>query len=195
MPKFAHLFRGFRSDLRALLPLGVVFLGGMLVAVQATTLIDGGQLIALLSGTERPTEAVLEQRTSAGGDAFRRGVRAADAARDLVRAGAGRIQRRRSAHRAGDEPAGVSSPIGARSPSTDLPCSLSAGSCPSLRWASRSCWARAPQDPCCLFVITPYMFVLIATLHISDYVGYRDIFPATRQAQTPAATSSGRHAG
>ena len=59
MPKFEHLFRGFRSDLRALLPLGVVFLGGMLIAVRATALIDGGQLIALLSGTERPTEAML----------------------------------------------------------------------------------------------------------------------------------------
>jgi uncharacterized membrane protein len=43
--------------------------------------------------------------------------------------------------------------------------------------------------PVLLFVITPYMFVLIATLHISDYVGYRDIFPADETAQTPAATS------
>jgi hypothetical protein len=58
-PRFEHLFRGFRSDLRALLALGVVFLGGMLVALRATALVDGGQLIELLSGDERPTEAVL----------------------------------------------------------------------------------------------------------------------------------------
>jgi hypothetical protein len=31
------------------------------------------------------------------------------------------------------------------------------------------------------------MFVLIATLHISDYVGYRDIFPGDEPSQTPAA--------
>jgi hypothetical protein len=43
--------------------------------------------------------------------------------------------------------------------------------------------------PVLLFVITPYMFVLIATLHISDYVGYRDIFPADETPQTPAAAS------
>ena len=43
--------------------------------------------------------------------------------------------------------------------------------------------------PVLLFVITPYMFVLIATLHISDYVGYRDIFPAGETGETPAATS------
>jgi hypothetical protein len=37
-----------------------------------------------------------------------------------------------------------------------------------------------------LFVITPYMFVLVAILHISDYVGYRDIFPA---GETPRAAT------
>jgi uncharacterized membrane protein len=43
--------------------------------------------------------------------------------------------------------------------------------------------------PVLLFVVMPYMFVFIATLHISDYVSYRDIFPADAMPQAPAAAA------
>ncbi len=59
-PGFPDLFRGFRSNLWALLPLGLVFFAGMTLAVAATALIDGGTLIAWGAGGEDPSEEVLE---------------------------------------------------------------------------------------------------------------------------------------
>ncbi len=55
-PRLADLFRGFRSNLWALLPLGLVFFGGMTLAVSAASLVDGGALINWLSGGEPPSE-------------------------------------------------------------------------------------------------------------------------------------------
>ena len=46
-PSPKHLFQGFRSNLWALLPLGVVLLVGIALAVGATALVDGGRLLAL----------------------------------------------------------------------------------------------------------------------------------------------------
>ncbi len=39
-----------------------------------------------------------------------------------------------------------------------------------------------------LIVLLPYLFLFIATLHISDYVSYRDIF---HHDETPAPTGPG----
>jgi hypothetical protein len=58
-PVFVDLFRGFRSNLRALLPLGLVFFTGMALAVAATAVVDGGTLIAWGSGGDEPSEEVL----------------------------------------------------------------------------------------------------------------------------------------
>ncbi|HEY8623611.1 MAG TPA: BPSS1780 family membrane protein, partial [Casimicrobiaceae bacterium] len=58
-PRFEHLFQGFRSNLLVLVPLGAVFLAGITLAVVATTLIDDGRLIALISGAEKPTQEAL----------------------------------------------------------------------------------------------------------------------------------------
>jgi hypothetical protein len=55
----SDLFRGFRSNLRVLLPLGGVFFAGMTLAVGASALIDGGALIAWVSGGEEPSEELL----------------------------------------------------------------------------------------------------------------------------------------
>ena len=49
-PTIAMLLRGFRSNLAALLPLGIVFVVGISIALGATTLIDGGLLLQLLYG-------------------------------------------------------------------------------------------------------------------------------------------------
>ena len=54
-PALRDLFRGFRSNLWALLPLGVVFFLGMMLAVWSTSAVDGGALISWLSG-EEPSE-------------------------------------------------------------------------------------------------------------------------------------------
>jgi len=49
-PAFPMLFRGFRTNVAALLPLGLVFMVGISLALAATALIDGGQLLDLLYG-------------------------------------------------------------------------------------------------------------------------------------------------
>lgn len=57
-PEFGMLFRGFRTNLVALLPLGLVFMVGVSLALAATALVDGGQLLDLLYGTApAPNEA------------------------------------------------------------------------------------------------------------------------------------------
>ena len=57
-PQLSLLFRGFRSNLYALVPLGIFFMTGVTLAIYATTLVDGGALIAMLSGTVQPSEEV-----------------------------------------------------------------------------------------------------------------------------------------
>jgi hypothetical protein len=47
-PSPRHLFQGFRANLWALVPLGIVMLVGISLAISATALIDGGRLIGLL---------------------------------------------------------------------------------------------------------------------------------------------------
>jgi hypothetical protein len=187
-PKFEHLFRGFRSDLRALLPLGVVFLGGMLIAVRATALIDGGQLIALLSGTERPSEAILssgrvQMAMLFGAVCALPTLLATWFAPALV----------------------VFNDAGARSAlATSLRASVAnwrpigvyglavftlGGIVPVFALGIAQLLSDAAPGLVLLFIVTPYMFVLVATLHISDYVGYRDIFPAEESPPSTAAPS------
>jgi len=55
-PSPRHLFHGFRSNLWALIPLGMVFLFGMALALVATVWVDDGKLVGMLSGTSPPTE-------------------------------------------------------------------------------------------------------------------------------------------
>lgn len=61
-PSPRHLFEGFRSNLWALLPLGVVLLVGMSLAVGATAVVDGGRLVGLLLD---PAPADLDQDAAA----------------------------------------------------------------------------------------------------------------------------------
>ena len=187
VPKFEHLFRGFRSNLRALLPLGVVFLGGILIAVRATALIDGGLLIAMMSGAERPTEAVLSSGNVQAAMLFGAAcalptVLATWFAPALV----------------------VFNDAGAR---TALVISLRAalanwraiavyglavfalgGVVPVIVLGIAQLIGESAAGLLSLFVVMPYLFVFIATLHISDYVSYRDVFPADET--TPLAASA-----
>jgi hypothetical protein len=56
-PQIGHLFRGFRTNLLALVPIGVVLVAGTLFAVLATAIVDGGALLDALSANGRPDEA------------------------------------------------------------------------------------------------------------------------------------------
>jgi len=56
-PSIRMLARGFGANLTALLPLGVVFVLGVSLAVGATALIDGGQLLEMLYGAAPAADA------------------------------------------------------------------------------------------------------------------------------------------
>ena len=58
-PALPLLFQGFRSNLRALLPLGLVLLVGITLAIFATALVDGGTLLDVLSGRTKVDESTL----------------------------------------------------------------------------------------------------------------------------------------
>ncbi len=58
-PRVRDLFQGFRANLRALLVLGVVFVAGITVAVMSTALVDGGRLLDTLTA---PAPATAEDR-------------------------------------------------------------------------------------------------------------------------------------
>jgi hypothetical protein len=59
VPQIGHLFRGFRTNLRALLPIGVVLVAGTTLAVLATALVDGGALLDAITTSAKPDEAFL----------------------------------------------------------------------------------------------------------------------------------------
>jgi hypothetical protein len=65
-PSVKHLFQGFRANLRALIPLGVVFVAGVTAAVFATSLFDGGALVDLLSGETKVAPEGTADEKSAG---------------------------------------------------------------------------------------------------------------------------------
>jgi len=44
-PHLSHLYQGFRTNLRALLVIGVFFVGGITLAVSASMLVDDGRLL------------------------------------------------------------------------------------------------------------------------------------------------------
>lgn len=57
-PAISHLFRGFRANLWALVPIGVVLVAGTTLAVIATALVDGGALLGVIIGAAKPDEAL-----------------------------------------------------------------------------------------------------------------------------------------
>ncbi len=174
-PKFEHLFQGFRSNLYALIPLGVVFLAGMTLAVLATSLVDGGKLIGMLSGTERPTEETLlggqlQLAMLFGGACALPTLFALWFAPALVVF----------------EDAGAAAALGTSfraaianwRPVTIYGALVFAfgGVLPGVVLTVGQLLGDTVAGILALFVVLPYLFAFIATLHVSDYVSYRDVF-------------------
>lgn len=188
VPKLEHLFRGFRSNLRALVPLGAVFLGGALIAIRATALVDGGQLIALVSGTMRPTEEVLmsgrvQGAMLLGAAVALPAVLATWFAPALV-----------VFHDAGAR-AALSASLRAALANWRaiavyaLAVFAFGGFVPVVALGIAQSFGEVVAGLLALFVVMPYLFALVAMLHISDYLSYRDVFPADEWPEgVPAAT-------
>lgn len=65
-PKLSQLFQGFRANLWALLPIGVFFVVGITLAVFASSLVDGGKLLDFLSVGGAMTEEQLASALAGG---------------------------------------------------------------------------------------------------------------------------------
>jgi hypothetical protein len=189
-PRFADLFRGFRSNLLALVPLGAVLLAGMLLAVFATRLIDGGMLLAIMSGAEKPTDEMLASGTVQLAMLF--GVACAvPTLLALWFAPALVVFHDASALRAmvTSFRAAIANwrPIAVYC----LAVFVSAGAVPVLALKVAELFGDTLPGLVAVLVVAPYLFALAATLQIADYISYRDVFhadeplPQSRPATTP----------
>jgi hypothetical protein len=174
-PALRDLFRGFRSNLRALLPLGVVFFAGRTLAVGATALIDGGALIAWISGGEEPSEALLRSGRLQLAMLF--GIACAlptllalwFAPALVVFHDAGAISALATSLRASVANWRPVSVFG-------LAVLFYGGVLPALGGTLARALGETGGTIVALGLLFPYMLVFLATFHIADYVAYRDVF-------------------
>jgi hypothetical protein len=175
-PRLAHLFRGFRADLRALLALGAALVAGVIVAIGATWFVDGGRLLEALSGAARFDEMALGDGRVQAAMVF-----AAVAAIPVVLA-------------LWFAPAlVVFQDCGARRALATSLAAAVANWRPVVVYAllvffwgaflpgivAAAIAALLPQSTAqgvAVIVLFPYVAMFVAILHISDYVSYRDIF-------------------
>jgi hypothetical protein len=186
-PRLEHLFRGFRSNLLALVPLGAVFLAGITLAVMATTLVDDGRLIAMMSGAEKPTEEALASSRVQLAMLF--GIACAiPSLLALWFAPALVVFNDAGAARA----MGVSlraaianwRPIAVYC----LAVFVLGGVLPVFALSIAHLLGDAVAGLVALFVVVPYLFAFVATLHISDYASYRDLFHGDEPPRGPRRT-------
>jgi hypothetical protein len=188
-PRVADLFMGFRSNLRALLVLGAVFVAGITIAVLSTTLVDGGKLIDALTApapatsTEREAwantlNATLRDARTQIAMLFAVLVALPTLAAMWFAPGLVVFQ---------DLPAFSALAHSLRAAAANwrplvlyaMAVFLLGGLLPGLALALLSLVLPASTGPqIAVALLMPYMFFFAATLHISDYVSYRDVFHA-----------------
>jgi hypothetical protein len=176
-PRFEHLFRGFRSNLLALVPLGAAFLVGITLALIATALVDDGRLMALISGAEKPTEEALASGPVQLAMLFG-AVCAVPSLLALWFAPALVVFNDAGAVRALGTSlrAAIANwrPIGIYC----LAVMVLGLVLPIFAISIAHLFGDAVAGLVALFVVVPYLFTFVAALHISDYVSYRDVFHA-----------------
>jgi len=176
-PRLRDLFQGFRSNLWALVPLGVVLFAGMMLAAWATSLVDGGALIDWFSGGEEPSEEL--QRSGRLQLAFLFGavcalptVLALWFAPGLVvfhdAGAASALWTSLRAALANWRPAGVFA----------LAVLFYGIVLPALGATLARIIGETAGTVLAVGVVFPYMLVFLATFQIADYVAYRDVFHA-----------------
>ena len=177
-PHLRQLFQGFRSNLWALLPLGVVLLAGITVAVLGTSLVDGGRLLDAVSGKTKLDEALLSDDQVEAAMLF--AVLCAlpvmlslwFAPALVVFQDCTALQALGTSLRAAIANWKPISVYG-------LLVFFFGGILPGMITALIA--LLAPESfafTVVLLVLMPYLSLFIATLHISDYVSYRDVFHA-----------------
>jgi hypothetical protein len=190
-PRLRDLFLGFRSNLWALVPLGIVLFAGMMLAAWATSLVDGGALIAWFSGGEEPSEEL--QRSGRLQLAFLVGAACAlptllalwFAPALVVFHDAGvatALWTSLRAALANWRPVGV----------FGLAVLFYGGVLPAFGATLARVVGETAGTVIALGVVFPYLLVFLATFQIADYVAYRDVFHAD---EPPAPSAPPDQAG
>ena len=180
-PALSQLFQGFRANLTSLLPIGFFFVVGITAAVLASSLVDGGKLLDLMSHAGTMNEEEITTALSDG--ALEAGMLFsallsipvliatwwAPALVVFQNAGAGAaLATSLRAALANWRPLAVYG-IGVFFYAAFLPAIVT-GVLVLLLGDTGLLIAK--------FLLLPYGIFLAATLHISDYVSYRDVFHA-----------------
>ncbi len=187
-PQFRMLLQGFRSSVWTLLPLGVVLVAGISLAVAATSLIDGGRLLDLLYGAT-PTDAdpaaaarrlheVLASPSVEIGMLF-----GAICALPTILAlwWAPALVVFQDARLPTALAASLRAALANWRPVLRyaLVVFLLGGVVPSLVTSLVALVIPAPfSSAVAMALLLPYLALFVTTLHISDYVSYRDVFHA-----------------
>lgn len=193
-PALGQLFQGFRANLGALLAIGLFFVCGITLAVFGSALVDGGKLLELISGAGPLTE---EQLTASLGDRRLELGMLFSALLSLpvviatwwapalvvfqdARAGAALAASLRAAI-ANWKPLAIYG-FGVFFYGVVVP-GLVTGILALVLPSPAGSWLM-------IALLLPYSIFFAATLHVSDYVSYRDVFhagetlaPLTREAR------------
>jgi hypothetical protein len=188
-PAIGMLLRGFGANVRALLPLGIVFVVGISVALGATALVDGGQFLDMLYGAPPAGDADASiaarhiQQTLGTPRVQLAILFGALCALPTLMAlwwapalvvfhDAGLIAALRASFRA----AAANWRAALR---YALAVLVLGAIVPTVITATLALVVPAPLNATvAAFVVLPYVAFFVATLHISDYVSYRDVFHA-----------------
>jgi hypothetical protein len=188
-PRVPDLFQGFRSNLRALLILGAVFVTGITVAVLSTAVVDGGKLLDTLTAPA-PATASEREAWSATLTATLRDTRTQLAMLFAVLVALptlGALWFAPGLVVFQDLPATSALAHSLRAAIANwrplvvygFTVFLLGGMLPGVALALLT-MALPPSVAAVLgvAVLLPYIFFFAATLHVSDYVSYRDVFHA-----------------
>jgi hypothetical protein len=189
-PRVAHLFRGFQANLWALMPLGAVFVAGVTVALLASALVDGGTLIGMATGKVPITEEAF-----ASGQVEMAMLFSAICALPVILAlwfapalvvfnDAGTVTALVTSLRACLANWRAVLVYGAL-------VVLFAVVVPSALGVLMRLLPAAMAKAATIVVVMPYLLVFMATMHVSDYVSYRDIFHADEPTDREPPASAG----
>ena len=193
-PQLRQLFQGFRANLGSLLPIGVFFVVGVTAAVFASSLVDDGKLLDLLSnagGTmnEEDIAAALADGALQAGMLFSALLTIpvliatwwAPALVVFQNAGAGTaLAVSFRAALANFRPLAIYA----------LGVFFYGAALPALGTGVLTLLLQEPGLQIAKVLLMPYGIFLAATLHISDYVSYRDVFHAGETLAPMAGPSS-----
>jgi hypothetical protein len=201
-PKISMLLQGFRSNVRTLLPLGMILVAGISLAVAATSLVDGGRLLELLYGAAPadgdPTAAARRLQETLGAPRVELGMLfGAICALPTILAlwWAPALVVFQDARLPTALAASLRAALANWRPVLRyaILVFVMGGVVPSLVTSVIALVVPAPfSGTVAMALLLPYLALFVATLHISDYVSYRDVFHAGETlAPTDAASGQG----